>query len=95
MIVKGIDLRVGVETTDTHTQRRRQMAWAATASSVSLELLENATVSLITERRTSPWGLEGGEPGAPGENWLLPAGDESPAERLPDKSTLRLRQVMS
>jgi N-methylhydantoinase B len=40
-----------------------------------LELLEPATVSLITERRSSrPWGLEGGEPGAPGENWLLARG---------------------
>jgi N-methylhydantoinase B/oxoprolinase/acetone carboxylase alpha subunit len=43
-------------------------------------------VSLITERRVSrPWGLAGGEPGAVGENWLLPRGDESLAERLPDK----------
>jgi N-methylhydantoinase B/oxoprolinase/acetone carboxylase alpha subunit len=57
-----------------------------------LELLEDATVSLITERRVSaPWGLTGGEPGAPGENWLLPAGDDSRAERLPDKCTVRLR----
>lgn len=38
-----------------------------------LEMLEAGTVSLITERRASqPWGLHGGEPGAPGENWLLP-----------------------
>lgn len=50
------------------------------------------TVSLITERRVSqPWGLAGGEPGAVGENWLLPGGDESSAERLPDKCTIRLR----
>ena len=56
-----------------------------------LEMLEDATVSLITERRKSqPWGLEGGEPGAAGENWLLPGGDESRAERLPDKCTIRL-----
>jgi N-methylhydantoinase B/oxoprolinase/acetone carboxylase alpha subunit len=48
-------------------------------------------LSLITERRVSqPWGLAGGEPGAPGENWLLPACDESRAERLPDKCTLTL-----
>jgi N-methylhydantoinase B/oxoprolinase/acetone carboxylase alpha subunit len=39
----------------------------------------------------APWGLWGGDPGAPGENWLLPAGDESRAERLPDKCTVRLR----
>ena len=57
-----------------------------------LEMLEDCTVSLITERRASrPWGLAGGEPGAPGENWLLPAGDERRAERLPDKCTVRLR----
>jgi N-methylhydantoinase B/oxoprolinase/acetone carboxylase alpha subunit len=57
-----------------------------------LQVLEDCTVSLITERRVSrPWGLWGGEPGAPGENWLLPDGDESRAERLPDKCTVRLR----
>ncbi len=57
-----------------------------------LQVLEDCTVSLITERRVSrPWGLWGGEPGAPGENWLLPAGDESRAHRLPDKCTIRLR----
>jgi N-methylhydantoinase B len=57
-----------------------------------LEVLEACTVSLITERRLSrPWGLFGGEPGAPGENWLLPDGDESRAEPLPDKCTVRLR----
>ena len=57
-----------------------------------LLMLEDVTVSLITERRVSrPWGLAGGEPGAPGENWLVPQGDESRAERLPDKCTIRLR----
>jgi len=57
-----------------------------------LELLEDATVSLVTERRVSrPWGLDGGEPGAPGENWLLPSGDEARAERLGDKCTVALR----
>ncbi|HEX6238327.1 MAG TPA: hydantoinase B/oxoprolinase family protein [Acidimicrobiales bacterium] len=57
----------------------------------NLQVLEDCTVSLITERRVSrPWGLWGGEPGAPGENWLLPQGDESRAERLPDKCTIRL-----
>ena len=57
-----------------------------------LQVLEDCTASLITERRASqPWGLWGGEPGAVGENWLLPAGDESQAERLPDKCTIRLR----
>ncbi len=57
-----------------------------------LEMLEDVTVSLITERRSShPWGAEGGGPGATGENWLVPAGDESRARRLPDKCTLHLQ----
>jgi N-methylhydantoinase B/oxoprolinase/acetone carboxylase alpha subunit len=56
-----------------------------------LLVLEDVTVSLITERRVSqPWGLSGGGPGAVGENWVLPGGDESVAERLPDKCTRRL-----
>jgi N-methylhydantoinase B/oxoprolinase/acetone carboxylase alpha subunit len=56
-----------------------------------LQVLEDCTLSLITERRVSqPWGLAGGEPGAVGENWLLPGGDEIRAERLPDKCTVRL-----
>lgn len=57
-----------------------------------LLMLEDVTVSLITERRRSrPWGVAGGEPGAVGENWLLPGGDESMAERLADKCTIRMR----
>jgi N-methylhydantoinase B/oxoprolinase/acetone carboxylase alpha subunit len=57
-----------------------------------IQVLQDATVSLITERRVSqPWGLAGGEPGAVGENWLLPAGDEARAERLPDKCTIQLK----
>ena len=57
-----------------------------------LQVLEDVTVSLITERRVSrPKGLAGGGDGATGENWLLPQGDESRAERLPDKCTVRLR----
>jgi N-methylhydantoinase B/oxoprolinase/acetone carboxylase alpha subunit len=57
-----------------------------------LEALEPCTVSLITERRVSrPWGLAGGEPGMTGENWLLPGGDESRAERLLDKGTVQLQ----
>jgi N-methylhydantoinase B/oxoprolinase/acetone carboxylase alpha subunit len=56
-----------------------------------LEMLDAATLSLVTERRLSrPWGLDGGEPGAPGENWLLPGGDEAQARRLPDKCTIEL-----
>ncbi len=57
-----------------------------------LLMFEDVTVSLITERRVSqPWGLAGGEPGAVGENWLLPGGDEARAVRLADKCTLRLK----
>ena len=49
-------------------------------------------MSLITERRVSrPWGVDGGESGAAGENWLLPAGDESRATKLADKCTVRVR----
>jgi N-methylhydantoinase B len=56
-----------------------------------LEMLEAVTVSLVTERRTSaPWGLEGGGDGARGENWLLPAGDATRAERLLDKCIVEL-----
>ena len=57
-----------------------------------LQVLEDVTVSLITERRHSqPWGLNGGQPGAVGENWLLPGGDEARAERLLDKCTIQLK----
>jgi len=57
-----------------------------------LQVLEDVTVSLITERRVSrPRGLAGGEDGASGENWLLPQGEEERAERLPDKCTVRLK----
>ncbi len=57
-----------------------------------LEVLEDCTISLITERRMSrPWGLGGGGPGEPGENWLLPAGDEANTQALPDKCTVQLR----
>jgi len=57
-----------------------------------LQVLEDCTLSLITEHRVSqPWGLWGGGPGAIGENWLLPGGDESRAERLPDKCTMHLK----
>jgi N-methylhydantoinase B/oxoprolinase/acetone carboxylase alpha subunit len=54
-----------------------------------IEALEDCTVSIIGERRVSrPWGLAGGEPGLPGEDWLIPQGDESRAERLPAKCTI-------
>jgi N-methylhydantoinase B/oxoprolinase/acetone carboxylase alpha subunit len=57
-----------------------------------LQVLEDCTVSLITERRSSrPPGRAGGDPGAPGENWILPGGYERLAKRLPDKCTFRLK----
>ena len=56
-----------------------------------LEVLVDATVSVISERRTSrPWGLAGGAPGAAGENWVLRGGDPARAEQLPDKVTVEL-----
>jgi N-methylhydantoinase B/oxoprolinase/acetone carboxylase alpha subunit len=56
-----------------------------------IEVLEPCTVTLITERRTTPpWGLEGGEAGAVGENWLLRGGDATRTERLADKCTIDL-----
>lgn len=57
-----------------------------------LQVLEDCTVSLITERRvSSPPGLWGGSPGAVGENWLLPGADEGRAQRLADKCTIRMK----
>jgi N-methylhydantoinase B/oxoprolinase/acetone carboxylase alpha subunit len=56
-----------------------------------LQVLTDVTCTLITERRVSqPWGLAGGGPAAVGENWLLPGGDESRGERLPDKCSIQL-----
>jgi N-methylhydantoinase B/oxoprolinase/acetone carboxylase alpha subunit len=56
-----------------------------------IQVLEPATVSMITERRVShPWGLAGGERGAAGENWLWPGGDESRRRPLADKVTVEL-----
>jgi N-methylhydantoinase B len=52
-------------------------------------LAERATVSLQTERRRSaPWGIAGGEPGARGRN-ALARGGASP-EGLPDKCTVEV-----
>jgi N-methylhydantoinase B len=54
-----------------------------------LEFLEAATLSLMGERRRHrPWGLQGGEPGACGEDWLIRDGGR---ERLPGKVTLDVR----
>ena len=54
-------------------------------------LTDDATASLLTERRThAPWGLEGGADGAPGRNRLVRAGGQE--EPLPAKVTVRLRR---
>jgi N-methylhydantoinase B len=51
---------------------------------------EGAMLSLQTDRRLhAPWGLSGGEPGAPGRNTLIRDGAETP---LPDKCTLDVRK---
>lgn len=49
-------------------------------------LLAPATVTIMSERRTvAPWGLAGGEPGAPGRNVLIHA--DGREEELPSKFT--------
>jgi N-methylhydantoinase B len=66
-----------------------------------IELLQPAAVSLLSERRRfPPYGLQGGEAGAPGRNVLIPApnadgqaGSERPAEReLPGKFSFQARR---
>ncbi len=48
-----------------------------------------ATVSLLADRRVGrPYGLAGGEPGSPGEDWLMIEG-EAP-RRLPAKGTVEV-----
>ena len=52
------------------------------------KFLTAATVSLMGERRRNrPWGLNGGEPGACGEDWLLRNGDRA---RLTGKTTVEV-----
>ena len=53
-----------------------------------LQVLSEAQVTLLTERREqSPYGVNGGQPGSPGENWLIRDGKETP---LPGKGTVVL-----
>ena len=55
-----------------------------------LLLLEPAQASLLTERReTQPYGLKGGDPGKPGENWLIRDGE---TRKLPSKGTIYLKK---
>jgi N-methylhydantoinase B len=50
---------------------------------------EPATLSLMGERRRhGPWGLAGGESGAPGEDWLIRR--DGSRERLPSKTTVEV-----
>ncbi len=52
-----------------------------------LEFLEPAIVSLMGDRRIiSPWGLNGGESGATGEDWLITSSGSR--DRLPGKTTV-------
>jgi N-methylhydantoinase B len=54
-----------------------------------IQLNDPAQASLLTDRReTQPYGLNGGKPGAPGENILIREGIE---HRLPGKVTLDLQ----
>jgi N-methylhydantoinase B len=53
-----------------------------------IKFLTDAQVTIITERRsTSPYGLEGGEPGLKGENTLIRGIEESP---LPGKGSFQV-----
>lgn len=54
-----------------------------------IEFLAPATLSLMGERRRlRPWGLHGGGPAAPGEDWLITR--DGRRERLPGKVTVEV-----
>ena len=55
-----------------------------------MQFLEDATVTLMGERRiTRPWGLQGADPGASGEDLLIRR--SGARERLPGKATFEVR----
>jgi N-methylhydantoinase B len=56
-----------------------------------IEVLTAAEVTLLADRRThSPWGLSGGQEGAPGKAYLMRQAGQM--EELPGKLNLRLRK---
>jgi N-methylhydantoinase B len=56
-----------------------------------IEVLTDAEVTLLADRRTrGPWGLSGGEDGAPGSASVIR--QEGPVEKLPGKTNVRLRK---
>ncbi len=56
-----------------------------------IEVLTDATVTILSDRRKSrPYGLAGGEPGAPGRTEILR--EEGPIELMPSKSSTRLQR---
>src|SRR6202162_3521587 len=56
-----------------------------------IEVLTDAEVTLLADRRTrGPWGLSGGEDGAPGSASVIR--QEGPVEELPGKTNVRLRK---
>lgn len=59
-----------------------------------VELLGDAQVTLLADRRkTLPWGLSGGDPGAPGRTTVLhdATGEDGREEELPGKCTRELK----
>jgi N-methylhydantoinase B len=55
-----------------------------------LELLADAQVTLLADRRkTQPWGLNGGDPGAPGQTTIIDGNNSE--EILPGKCTRELK----
>lgn len=56
------------------------------------EFLDNLQVSVLTERRVyAPYGLEGGEDGAKGENWLDKA--DAPSLKLEGKTSIEVKKT--
>lgn len=56
-----------------------------------VEFLDDLDVSLLSNRRiTRPYGVNGGEPGKPGQNLLIPNGDEKAAKDLGGSAQLRI-----